>query len=214
MDEFREKNPDWGKGIYATVSINKQMFVCHLLLSIIFQEANFSFVLTLLIMYLQYFLGGFLVHQEAWWEDPKFKASVEEASGKKPLTALEAAAEVEVVKDERTLEIEKIAKEWGKRQFFEKSMAGTIDGDMTEEAFIESVWDRAMFEGDVKYRQLKGEDLDEEAELLDFKAKQERKQQAMLKKAKEELREILEEDELGGEDLDAKLEGKDPDEKE
>ena len=136
--------------------------------------------------------------QEAWWEDPNFQKSVEEASGRKPTAVLEAA--VEEVKDERTLEVEKIAMEWAKREFFSQSMAGTVDADMTEEAFIESVWDRAMHEGDVKYRQMTGEDLDEEAELLDFKAQQERKQQAMLKKAKEELNEILEEEDLGNTD--------------
>jgi hypothetical protein len=142
------------------------------------------------------FLGN---PQEAWWEDPKFLKSVEEASGSKPKTVIEE--EIEVVKDERTLEIEKIANEWAKREFFRQSMAGTVDEDMTEEAFIESVWDRALFEGDLKYRQLKGEVLDEEAELLDFKARQERKQQAMLKKAKEELKEILDEEDLAGDDL-------------
>jgi hypothetical protein len=105
------------------------------------------------------------------------------------------------------VEIEKIANDWAKREYFRQSMAGTVDEDMTEEAFIESVWDRAMHEGDVKYRQMKGEDLDEEAELLDFKARQERKQQAMLKKAKEELKEILDEVDLGGEDVEATLEG-------
>jgi len=157
VDAFREKNPDWGKGVYAT---------------------------------------------EAWWEDPKFLASVEEASGTSKKSAVEE--EVEVVKDERTLEIEKIANEWAKREYFQQSMAGTVDEDMTEEAFIESVWDRAMFEGDLKYRQMKGEALDEEAELLDFKAKQERKQQAMLKKAKEELKELLDEEDLGGDDSEDK----------
>jgi hypothetical protein len=99
------------------------------------------------------------------------------------------------------VEVEKIANDWAKREYFRQSMAGTVDEDMTEEAFIESVWDRAMHEGDVKYRQMKGENLDEEAELLDFKAQQERKQQAMLKKAKEELKEILDEVD-GGEDMD------------
>jgi hypothetical protein len=122
--------------------------------------------------------------------------------------------EVEEVKDERTLEIEKVATEWAKREYFRQSMAGTVDEDMTEEAFIESVWDRAMFEGDLKYRQMKGEVLDEEAELLDFKSKQERKQQTLLKKAKDELKEILEEENLGGADFEAKLEGKAPDDKE
>lgn len=152
-----------------------------------------------------------LLVQEAWWEDPKFLASVEEASGKKSDTLLEETETEEV--DEKALEIEKIATEWAKREYFRQSMAGSVDEDMTEEAFIESVWERAMFEGDVKYRQMKGEDVDE-AELLDFKASQERKQQAMLKKAKEELKELLEEEDLGGEDFEARLEGKDSVDKE
>lgn len=160
-----------------------------------------------------HFLLSFRATQEAWWEDPKFKASVEEATGKKPTPAL-LEADVVVEKDERTLEIEKIATEWAKREYFRQSMAGTVDEDMTEEAFIESVWDRAMHEGDVKYRQMKGEDLDEEAELLEFKLRQERKQQAMLKRAKDELKEILEEVDLGGEDLEATLETKGSDDKE
>jgi len=126
--------------------------------------------------------------------------------GGAPKPALDA--EVKEIKDERTLEIEKIAMEWAKRENFRQSMAGTVDEDITEEKFIESVWERAMFEGDVKYRQMKGENIDEEAELLDFKLQQERKQQAMLKKAKEELKEILEEEDLGGDDLVDKLEEK------
>ncbi len=110
-----------------------------------------------------------------------------------------------IVKDDRTMEIEKIAKEWAKREYFRQSMAGTVDEDLTEEAFTESVWERAMFEGDLKYRQLNGETPDAELELENFKAKQERKQQTMLKRAKEELKEILEEEDLVGADLKATL---------
>jgi len=109
------------------------------------------------------------------------------------------------VKDERTKEIEAIAKEWAKREYFRQSMAGTVQNDMTEEQFVDSVWERAMFEGDLKYRQMKGEVTDEEAELADFKARQERKEETMLKRAKKELAELLEEDNLGGDDLKAVL---------
>jgi hypothetical protein len=73
-------------------------------------------------------------------------------------------------------------------------MAGTIENDMTEDEFKETVWPRALLEGDVKYRQKRGEFVDEESELADFKVQQERKQAAMLKKAKAELAEILGED--------------------
>lgn len=103
----------------------------------------------------------------------------------------------EEVKDERTLEIEKIGTEWAKREYFSQSMAGTVDEEMTEEAFIESVWERALFEGDLKFRQSAGEEADVEAELLDFKAQQERKQQTMLKQAKKELQDVLDEEDLG-----------------
>ena len=92
-------------------------------------------------------------------------------------------------------------------------MAGSIDKDMSEEDFTKSVWDRAMFEGDLKYRQMKGEVVDEETELADFKTRQQRKQEAMLKRAKEELVEVLDEENLGGDDLKSKLmEGSDDDE--
>ena len=84
-------------------------------------------------------------------------------------------------------------------------MAGTIMEGMSEEAFTESVWERALFEGELKYRQMNGEVTDTVAELADFKSQQERKKEAMLKRAKEELKEILDEEDLGGEDLDAKL---------
>ena len=114
---------------------------------------------------------------------------------------------VQKVKDDRTEGVEKIAKEWVKREFFRQNMAGTMDASMTEANFKESVWERAMFEGDLKYRQLNGESPDTEAELEDFKTMQERKKQAMLKRAKDELKEILEEDDLYDVDLAMKLEG-------
>merc|ERR1712232_3743 len=115
------------------------------------------------------------------------------------------AEEVQKVKDARVEEIEKIAKEWAKREYFKQMMAGTVGAGISEESFIESVWERAMFEGDLVYRQMNGEETDADAELEDFTAKQERKKQAMLKKAKSELKEILEEENLGGDDLNEKL---------
>lgn len=135
---------------------------------------------------------------EAWWEDEKFQASVRKSS-------LRAQEEIQKVKDARAEKIEEIAKEWAKREYFRQSMAGTVEEGMTEAQFTESVWERAIFEGDLKYRQMNGEVADPEAELADFKSRQERKKEAMLKRAKEELKEILAEEDLGGEDLDAKL---------
>ena len=130
--------------------------------------------------------------------DEKFQASVKKSS-------LRAAEEIQKVKDDRTKKIEEIAKEWAKREFFRQSMAGEVGEGVSEEEFTESVWERAMFEGDLKFRQMNGEVTDAESELADFKSQQERKKEAMLKRAKDELKEILAEEDLGGEDLDAKL---------
>mmetsp|Transcript_1039 Transcript_1039/g.2668 ORF Transcript_1039/g.2668 Transcript_1039/m.2668 type:complete len:505 (+) Transcript_1039:302-1816(+) len=134
---------------------------------------------------------------DAWWEDPEFLRQLDEAKMKDRGGRPEEKVDEVEPKDERTLEVEKIANEWAKREFFSRSMAGTVDQDLTQAEFIESVWDRALFEGDIKYRQLNGEETDAEAELLDFKAQQERKQQAALKKAKAELQEIFDEEDLG-----------------
>lgn len=123
----------------------------------------------------------------AWWEAEIYQKSRRRSDEK---AALQAAEE----KDERTKQVEVVAKEWVKREYFRQSMAGTVENDMTEEEFAKTVWDRAMLEGDMKYRQSIGEIVYEEAEILDFKKRQEIKQQTMLKKAKKELAELLGED--------------------
>jgi hypothetical protein len=141
---------------------------------------------------------------DAWWEDEKFQKSVKKSS-------LRLEDEKKKVQDDRTEEIEKVAKEWVKREYFKQSMAGTIDESVTEEIFKESVWERAIFEGDLVYRQMKGEVTDADAELQDFKTRQGRKKQAMLKRAKDEMKELLEEENLGDDDLYENLDLLDPD---
>jgi RecG-like helicase len=90
-------------------------------------------------------------------------------------------------------------------------MAGQVDADMTEEDYIKSIWERAMFEGDLKYRTMKGEVMDEETELADFKSQQVRKEETMLKRAKKELKEILQEDDVDDDDLVSKINEEDDD---
>jgi hypothetical protein len=143
---------------------------------------------------------------DAWWESEEFQKARQK-------TADRDEAKATLLKDAKTLEIEKIAKEWGKREYFRQAMAGTIDNDaMTEEDYIKSIWDRAMFEGELKYRQLRGEtDIDTAAELQLFQKQQEKKQAAMLERAKAELTSMLESEGLGGEDLQRKLNPPPPD---
>jgi len=92
--------------------------------------------------------------------------------------------------ERRQNEIEETARAWAKRQYFRKSMGGNMG--MTEEEYIKSVWERAMFEGDLKYRMMHGGKTDERKELAEFMSKQDMKKATALKKAKELL-----EDQLG-----------------
>ena len=105
----------------------------------------------------------------------------------------------------REKEVDDIAREWAKREFFRKGMAGEII-DMTEEEYIESIMDRAKFEGDIRWRQINGLQTDEETELEDFKSQQEKKKQAMLERAKASLSELLDDETVsagkGGDDDD------------
>ena len=77
-----------------------------------------------------------------------------------------------------------------------------MSGDMpySEEEYIKSVWERALFEGDLKYRMLRGMDTDERKELAEFKKKQEKKKSMMLERAKASLQEMLDEDEDSDDD--------------
>jgi hypothetical protein len=126
---------------------------------------------------------------DAWWEAEEYQLSRQRSDARMAATA-------QAVKDARTVEIEAVAKEWAKREYFRASMAGTVENDMTEEEYIQSVWERAMFEGDVKYRQSKGEMVDTSLELATFQSQQERKQQVMLQRAKAELAQVLQDDDV------------------
>lgn len=104
--------------------------------------------------------------------------------------------------EKKTKEIEDIAREWARREFYRQSMAG--DMPYTEEEYTKSVWERAIFEGDLKYRMMRGQDTDERKELQNFKEMQKKKEQMMLERAKASLQELLDEDDRanGGEDDD------------
>jgi hypothetical protein len=97
--------------------------------------------------------------------------------------------------EKKQKEVEEIAREWAKREYFRKSMAG--DMPFSEEEYVKSVWERAMFEGDLKYRMLRGQDTDERKELAEFKKKQEKKKAAMLERARLSLQEALKSDSSG-----------------
>jgi hypothetical protein len=123
------------------------------------------------------------------WIEQKQKELDESAADRKA----RVKAEYEEKKQE---EIEDIAREWAKREYFRKATSG--DMPYSEDEYIKSVWERALFEGDLKYRMMHGQATDERKELAEFKKQQEKKKAVMLERAKAGLQELLDEDELVG----------------
>jgi len=115
--------------------------------------------------------------------DPEIERKKKEEEDR--ISAENFAKQQEEYEQRKKDEINEIARSWAKREYFRKSMSGNMG--MTEEEYIESVWERAMFEGDLKYRMMHGGRTDERAELSEFLAKQELKKEAALKRAREAL---------------------------
>lgn len=126
-------------------------------------------------------------------EQEKLEGATKEERSKK------AAGEA---KEKKKKEIEDIATEWAKREYFRQSMAG--DMPYTEDEYRQSVWERALFEGDLKYRMMRGQETDERKELADFKSNQKKKKEVMLERAKASLQDLLDEDDLQNLDDDDK----------
>jgi len=126
---------------------------------------------------------------ELWWEAPEFQKRKIEREAQEA----EAKSKRET---ERADAVRNYAAEWIRREYFRQTVGGQLEelGGITELEFVEVVFDRAMLEGEIQYRIANGEKLDEDMEMPDFKAKQDRKQKVLLMKAKEELVDALGED--------------------
>ena len=124
--------------------------------------------------------------QEKWEkENPDEELLEEEKRKQEEEMKLQREKIRKEIEDEKKREIEELAIEWAKREYFRKSLGGNIA--MSEEEYIKSVWERAMFEGDLKWRMCHGRDTDERKELADFLSEQEKKKEVALKRAQEAL---------------------------
>ena len=129
-----------------------------------------------------------------WWESPTFQKTAQEREaerkGQTSVAQVDAAAQkaaaaaafVPLTKREK--EIETIATEWAKRQYYAAATAGTISSTMTEDDYIESIWEEAVKEGEAKWRTIKGYS-DEDPSTWDDKMKQ--KQAVLAKQAESEI---------------------------
>lgn len=93
---------------------------------------------------------------------------------------------------EKTKELESIAKEWAKREYLRKSLKRRIP--INEDEFTEIVWDRAMFEADLKYRTMSGLAVNESEERAKFKEQQKEKKAAAYRKEQERWNSMTNED--------------------
>ena len=127
---------------------------------------------------------------DIWWEAPEYKESRARSEAR-------AARLAELDKEELQSEVEVLAKDWARREYFKQTMSGAVDSaTVSEEEYVETVWDRALKEGEWAYKKSKGELTEEEAagELVTFKARQAKKEEVMLQRAKEELAKVMKED--------------------
>jgi len=72
-------------------------------------------------------------------------------------------------------ELEVMATQWAKREYLRKSLKRKIP--LKEADFIKVVWERAMFEADLKYRTMQGQAVNESEERKQFRIDQEKKKQ-------------------------------------
>lgn len=93
---------------------------------------------------------------------------------------------------EKENELKSLAREWAKREFLRKSLKRRIP--ISEEEFIEIVWDRAMFEADLKYRTMSGLAVNESEERAKFKEEQKARKAAAYKKEQDRWNSMTTED--------------------
>lgn len=85
-------------------------------------------------------------------------------------------------------ELEVMAMQWAKREYLRKSLKRRIP--IKEKEFIEVVWDRAMFEADLKYRTMQGQAVNESEERQQFREEQERKKTEAYKKEQDRWKQM------------------------
>lgn len=95
-------------------------------------------------------------------------------------------AELEEIEQEKQEVIKEMAQEWADREFYRRSLNGDLA--VNKKQFIEMIWERAMFEAELEFRQLAGERFDVEMEREEWKMAQKAKVKAGLKANLEKMK--------------------------
>lgn len=85
-------------------------------------------------------------------------------------------------------ELEEMATQWAKREYLRKNLKRKIP--IKEKEFIEIIWDRAMFEADLKYRTMQGQAVNESEERKEFREDQEKKKAEAYKVEQERWKQM------------------------
>ncbi len=81
--------------------------------------------------------------------------------------------------------LEPYAKEWAEMQYERQYNLKTMI--MSKEAFVKTIWDRALFESEIHEKKKWGKEFDEEAERKAFKERQEREREEKRKRTQQML---------------------------
>jgi len=80
-------------------------------------------------------------------------------------------------------ELEEMATQWAKREYLRKSIKQPVP--VNEDTFTEIIWDRAMFEANLKYRTMQGLAVNESEERKAFREDQKKKKEEAYRSEKE-----------------------------
>lgn len=84
----------------------------------------------------------------------------------------------------RKEEVEALARAWAEDERERRLFSGKMIQGVNTTTYFDIVYDRAMFEGDIKLRRLQGEEVDEIEERMKFKVTQEKKKKEEYEKVK------------------------------
>lgn len=132
------------------------------------------------------------VEVDAGWE--KVPEETEEEKAAKAATKEEKLRLARESRDKaaKQEELADMATQWAKREYLRRSLKKPIN--IKEDEFIEIIWDRAMFEADLKYRTMQGQAVNESEERTQFKEDQEQKKADAYKAEQERWKQMDKQD--------------------
>lgn len=121
-------------------------------------------------------------------DDTQWEKAQEDSEEEKAAKAKTEQEKIDLGRQKRAeaakqAELKVMATQWAKREYLRKSIKRAVP--VKEDAFIEIIWDRAMFEADLKYRTMQGQAVSESEERKKFREDQKKKKEEAYRFEKE-----------------------------